>query len=353
MMSLNKSSIVSSLLSTILNNPHPMHIIQEEIGLPKIEPKSLGDNHVVFTIAPLPPGYGMTLGNALRRVLLSSLPGAAVSGLKIKGVSHEYSTIKGARDSVLEIILNLKKLELQKEDKEIGSIKLKKSGTGDVLAKHLDCPSDITILNPDLYITSLDNKSSSIDMEIIVEKGVGYSPAQLQKTDDAGLMKVDANFSPLKRIRYDVDFTRVGQMTNLDKLTMEIETNGAISPEDALKFASNILKSYYDLFDMDEIPVESDFMSDYKQIVAKASEEEANAPSQESYTPIEILGLSPRTLNSLINGGIGSIEQLVKCSEAKLTNLRGFGKKALNEVKDALESRDYKLEGDGIPTEGE
>lgn len=323
-----------------------MHIIQEEIGLPRIETKSIGDNHVVFTISPLPPGYGMTLGNALRRVLLSSLPGAAVSGVKIKGVSHEYSTIKGAKDSVLEIILNLKKLELSKEGKEPGAIKLKKSGPGDVLAKHLDCPSDIKVLNPDLYITSLDTKSSSIEMEITVDKGVGYLPVQLQKSDDAGLMKVDANFSPLKRIRYDVEFTRVGQMTNLDKLTMEIETNGAISPEDALKFSSNILKSYYDIFDKDEVPVEGDFISDYKQIMAKATEEEQSTPAQESYTPIEILGLSPRTLNSLINGGIGSIEQLVKCSEAKLQNLRGFGKKALNEVKDALTSRDYALLGD-------
>jgi DNA-directed RNA polymerase subunit alpha len=321
-----------------------MHIIQEEIGLPKIVPQELGDNHVVFTIAPLPPGYGMTLGNALRRVLLSSLPGAAAAGVKIKGVSHEYSTISGVKESVLDILLNLKKLQLSKDNKESGIIKLKKTGPGDVLAKHFECPSDIKILNPNLYITSLNTKSSTIEMEVMVEKGVGYLPAKLQKSDDAGLIQIDANFSPLKRIRYDVDYTRVGQMTNLDKLTMEIETSGAIAPEDALKFAANILKSYYDLFDMDEIPVESDFISDYKQIMAKATEEEQSTPSQEAYTPIEILGLSPRTLNSLINGGIGSIEQLVKCSEAKLTNLRGFGKKALTEVEDALSTRDLKLD---------
>ncbi len=330
-----------------------MHIIQEEIGLPKITPEVISDNHVIFTIAPLPPGYGMTLGNALRRVLLSSLPGAAISGVKIKGISHEYSTLKGVKDSVLDILLNLKQVELKKENKEKSTIKLKKSGPGEVLAKHFDCPSDVTILNPDLYITSLDNKSASIDMELYVDKGVGYLPSQLQKTDEAGLIQVDANFSPLKRIRYDTEYTRVGQMTNLDKLTMELQTNGAISPEDALKFAANILKSYYGLFDMDEIPVESDFISDYNKIVAKASEEEASTPAQESYTPIEILGLSPRTLNSLINGGIGSIEQLVKCNEAKLSNLRGFGKKALNEVADALAGRDLTLTGeDGAePTE--
>ncbi len=328
-----------------------MHIIQEEIGLPKITPEVIGDNHVIFTIAPLPPGYGMTLGNALRRVLLSSLPGAAVAAVKIKGISHEYSTIKGVKDSVLDILLNLKQLELKKETKDRGTIKLKKSGPGEVLAKHLECPSDIAVLNPDLYITSLDTKSASIEMEIFVDKGVGYMPVQLQKTDEAGLIQVDANFSPLKKIRYDVEYTRVGQMTNLDKLTLELQTNGAIDPEDALKFSANILKSYYGLFDMDEIPVESDFISDYNQIVAKASEEEASTPAQESYTPIEILGLSPRTLNSLINGGIGSIEQLVKCTEGKLANFRGFGKKALNEVKDALASRELTLSSDDATEE--
>lgn len=316
-----------------------MHIIQEEIGLPKFEMKSLGENHVIFTMAPLPSGYGMTLGNALRRVLISSLPGAAVTSAKIKGVSHEYSTLKGVKNSVLDLLLNLKNLQLKKEGKAPGTLKLKKTGPGDVLAKHLEVPSDVEILNPDLYITSLDSKTASIDMELIVEKGVGYRPAQLQKTDETGLIQVDANFSPLKRIRYDVEYTRVGQMTNLDKLTMEIETNGALKPEEALKFAASILKSYYNLFELTEKDVEPDFISDYKSIIAKAAEQEDKAPAQESYTPIEILGLSPRTLNSLINGGVGSIEQLTKCTESKLTNFRGFGKKALTEVKDALKGR--------------
>jgi DNA-directed RNA polymerase subunit alpha len=324
-----------------------MHIIQEEIGLPKFQTQQVGDNHVIFTIAPLPPGYGMTLGNALRRVLLSSLPGAAVTAVKIKGVSHEYSTLKGVKDSVLDIILNLKNLQLKKDSKEPGTIKLKKTGTGDVTAKDIECPTGIEVLNPDLYITSLDGKSTTLEMEITVEKGVGYQPSQLKKTDDSGLIQVDANFSPLKRIRYDVEYTRVGQRTNLDKLIMEIETNGALEPNEALKFAASILKSYYNLFDLTEEDIEAEFISDYKDILAKAKEEEEKAPAQESYTPIEILGLSPRTLNSLINGGVGSIEQLVKCTEAKLTNFRGFGKKALTEVKDALKGRDLTLDDDG------
>jgi len=321
-----------------------MHIIQEEIGLPKIQSKSQGDNHVVFTIAPLPPGYGMTLGNALRRVLISSLPGAAVTGAKIKGVSHEYSTLKGVKDSVLDILLNLKGLQISMDNKEPQVLKLKKTGAGDVLAKHIECPTGVEVLNPDMYITSIEGKSTSIDMELRVEKSVGYRPVKLNKNDEPGLMQIDANFSPLNRIRYDVEYTRVGKMTNLDKLTLEIETNGSITPDDALKFASNILQSYYNLFDMlTDMPVEGDFISDYKTIAAKESEEEAKVPAQESYTPIEILGLSPRTLNALINGGIGSIEQLVKCAEAKLANMRGFGKKALTEVREALQARNLDL----------
>lgn len=323
-----------------------MHIIQEEIGLPKFDIKVLGENHVLFTMAPLPSGYGMTLGNALRRVLISSLPGAAVTSVKIKGISHEYSTIKGVKDSVLDIVLNLKNLQLKKEGTGISILKLKKTGPGDVLAKHLECPGEVEILNPELYITSLDSKTATLEMELTVEKGVGYRPAQLQKNDEAGLIQVDASFSPLKRIRYDVEYTRVGQMTNLDKLMMEVETNGALKPEEALKFAANILKSYYNLFELTEKDIEPDFISDYKSIIAKAAEQTEDGPTQESYTPIEILGLSPRTLNSLINGGVGSIEQLTKCTESKLSNFRGFGKKALTEVRDALKPRGLNLADD-------
>src|SRR3989338_8265679 len=159
-----------------------MNIIQEEIGLPKIESKSMGENHAVFTIAPLPQGYGMTLGNALRRVLLSSLPGAAASSVKIKGVAHEYSTIKGVKESVLDILLNIKQMQFQKDTKEISVIRLKKTGPGEVLAKDFECPSGVEILNPEQYVTSIDGKNDTLEMEISVEKGVGYRPSKLQKT---------------------------------------------------------------------------------------------------------------------------------------------------------------------------
>ncbi len=321
-----------------------MHIIQEEIGIPKIKTENIGDNHTVFVVGPLPTGYGVTLGNALRRALLSSLPGACVTGVKISGVSHEYTAIKGVKESVMDITLNLKLLDLSKTSKEPTVITLDTNKAGAIHAKDIKCPSDVEILNPDLYIGTLE-KGSSLKIEMVVEKGVGYSPATTrQKTEtDAQMVLVDAMFSPVKKVRYDVEATRVGQMTNLDKLTLEIKTNGSISPEDALKFSSNLLQSYFNLFNIENIMVEGEYLSDIKSILEKEKQEEANKPTQESYTPIEILGFSPRTLNALINGGIGSIEQLSRCTESKLTNLRGFGKKALTEVADALEKKGLAL----------
>lgn len=320
-----------------------MHQIQEEIGMPRITQISSDGNHAVFEIGPLPTGYGMTLGNALRRVLISSLPGSAVCAVKINGIAHEYTTVPGVKDSVLDMTLNLKLLHIKKDSADISVLTLTATKRGEVKAKDIKVPSGVEILNPDLYITTLDDKSK-LEMEIFVEKGVGYIPiAERDTKEDAMKIWVDTIFSPVKKVRYDIEAARVGQMTNLDKLTIEVETNGSMTPEDALKFSANVLKSYFGLFDASENPVEAEFMSDMHSIAAKQKEADNQKPAQEKYTPIEILGLSPRTLNSLINGGIGSIEQLVKCTESKLTNLRGFGKKALTEVAAALETRNLKL----------
>ncbi|MEK7528688.1 MAG: DNA-directed RNA polymerase subunit alpha C-terminal domain-containing protein, partial [Patescibacteria group bacterium] len=195
-----------------------------------------------------------------------------------------------------------------------------------------------------IYLTTLD-KDGRLEIQIRVEKGVGYIPvSQMEKSDDtADMIFVDAFYSPVRKVRYDVESTRVGSLTSLDKLILEITTNGAITADDSLKFASNVLKSYFNLFNEANVSVEPDYMSDPARIAEKQKEEDSKKPSQDTYTPIEILGLSPRTLNALINGDIGSIEQLVKCSEAKLINLRGFGKKAITEVKSALEARSLAL----------
>lgn len=322
-----------------------MHIIQEEIGLPKIKTESKDKNHAVFSISPLPSGYGMTLGNAFRRVLLSSLPGAAITAVKIEGAAHEYTTLTGVQDSVLEIILNLKQLHLKKHSKDPEVIKLSTSKEGDVTADMIEHSSDIEILNPKHRITAITKRGTRLNMELTVEKGVGYVPAILQKKDkkDIGLIHVDAIFSPVIKVRYDVESTRVGQMTDLDKLTIEIKTNGSIASEDALKFAASVLKAYFGLFLMEKEEIEPDFRSDVQRVKEKEIEEQEEESKKETYTPIEILNFSPRTLNALINGGIGSIEQLVKCSPSKLGNFRGFGKKAMTEVSDALATRGLKL----------
>ncbi len=325
-----------------------MHIIQEEIGLPKIKTESITPNHIVFTISPLPSGYGMTLGNAFRRVLLSSLPGAAITSVKIDGATHEYATMPGIQDSVLDIILNLKELQIKKTSTDPEVIKLSINKEGEVTAKDIEHSSEIEVLNPDLHITSITKKGTKLNVEMTVEKGVGYVPVTLRKksSKELGVILVDAIYSPVKKVRYDVSNTRVGEMTDLDKLSIEIETDGSILPEDALKFTASVLKSYFDLFLVEDEEIEADYRSDRQQVKAKELQEEEEEAKKETYTPIEILNFSPRTLNSLINGGIGSIEQLVKCTPSKLGNFRGFGKKAMTEVSDALDTKKLKLMDD-------
>lgn len=323
-----------------------MHYLQKEIGIPKIQTKSISDNTSVFVIEPLPSGYGVTLGNALRRILLSSIPGAAISAVKIDGVSHEYSTISHMKESVLDILLNLKQLNLRKHTSEPETITLEVKKQGEILASDIKTTQNIEILNPDLVIATCDSKSAALKMEILVEKGVGYSPVAERKGkhDDPDFMLVDSVFSPVRSVQYHVDAARVGQMTNLDKLSLEVTTNGSITPEDALKFSSNLVQSYFHLFNEENQAVEEEFISDADSIRAQEKEEEE--PPKENYTPIEILNFSPRTLNALINGGIGSIEQLVKCTPSKLGNFRGFGKKAMDEVSAALKTRNLSLSED-------
>ncbi len=324
-----------------------MHIIQEEIGLPtfSVTPVKKGDDcHAIFTIAPLPPGYGMTLGNAMRRVLLSSLPGAAVTSIRVSGVQHEYTTIKGVHESIMDIALNLKLLRLRKHNKEQEVIKLEAKGPLAVTAKDLKSTSDIEVLNPELPLLTLE-KGASIDMQLTIEKGVGYASAaeRNKKQNEPGLIYVDAVFTPVVKVRFDVEAARVGQRTDLEKLILDIETNGSLTAEDAVQFGSQLLQSYFGYFASDKKVVEPEFMADFSRTTAQQTEDATHTPSKESYTPIEILNFSPRTLNALINAGVGSIEQLTKCTEATLSNFRGFGAKALDEVKKTLGDRGLKL----------
>ncbi len=326
-----------------------MHIIHDEIGLPKITSKQLGDHSAIFTISPLPSGYGMTLGNALRRVLLSSVPGAAITAVRIEGLSHEYTTMKGMKETCLDLCLNLKQIALRKHSAGVEVASLSKKGAGDVVAKDIAVSSDVDILNPDVVLATLGKKSDGLHFEARIDKGVGFvTAAEQQKNAEEGenWIYLDATFSPVLRVRYEVSATRVGENTNLDKLEIEIETNGSLDPEEAMKFSAEILKSYFDLFQKSEEElIEPEFMATVASASASLDEEEEETP-QESYTPIEVLNLSPRTLNALINGEIGSIEELVKCTSAKLENLRGFGKKAMDEVYEVLSTRNLSLSED-------
>ncbi len=326
-----------------------MHIIQEEIGLPKVTHTLVkkGDNtHAVFSVGPLPPGYGMTLGNSLRRVLLSSLPGAAVSSMRVAGANHEYTSLKGVRESVLDIGLNLKQVRLRKHHKDSEVVTLEGKGPKALTAGDIKASSDIEILNPDHVILHLE-KGASIKLDLTVEKGVGYQPAaeRNKKHNEPGLVHLDVIFSPVVKVRFEVESTRVGQRTNLEKLVLEVVTNGSLSADEAVRFGSQLLHNYFNFFSLDQETVEKEFMADFTR-TSQVAPETDRAVAKESYTPIEILNLSPRTLNSLINAGVGSIEQLVKCSPATLSNFRGFGTKALEEVKQTLATRGLKLTDD-------
>ncbi|MEK7137000.1 MAG: DNA-directed RNA polymerase subunit alpha [Patescibacteria group bacterium] len=334
-----------------------MHIIQEEIGPPKLTVStppggaSGDDHHLLFSITPLPPGFGMTLGNALRRVLYSSIPGAAVTSMRIEGASHEYTTLKGVLESVMDIGLNCRLLALRKHHKDPEIVTLEGKGPRILTAKDLQVSSDIEILNPNLPLVTLE-KGGEIKVQLTVEKGVGYIPAAEKNkvSSEPGLIYLDAVFSPVRRVRFEVQAARVGQRTNLDKLLLELQTNGSLTAKEALKFASELLTSYFNYFSLPEEQIDQEFFANFTRAAGPAVADQAQPAVKESYTPIEILNFSPRTLNALINGGIGSIEQLTKCSKATLTNLRGFGSKALEEVERVLAERSLALVADGSPS---
>jgi DNA-directed RNA polymerase subunit alpha len=324
-----------------------MHILHNIIGVPKIRREIISAIEERFIIEPLPSGYGVTLGNSLRRVMLSSIPGARVTGIKIKGVSHEYTTLPGVRESILDIMLNIKSLVIAKESTDIEWLSLTKKKGGTVTGADIKCPSGVTILNPELYITTVD-AGFDLAFEIRVEKNVGYvSIEELKKReDDVEILVLDANFSPVQNVKYEIHNTRYGEITSLDSLEITVKTNGVMSPSDVVKFSSKMLESYFTLFNEEKLQVGGEFISDIREVIEREKQEVKADLEKETYTPIEIMGLSPRTLNALVNGDILSIEQLTKCTEAKLSSIKGFGKKAMTEVRDALKSRGLKLLGD-------
>lgn len=300
-----------------------MHTIHTVIGVPKISQQILSENEATFVVDPLPNGYGVTLGNSLRRVMLSSIPGTRVTGVKIAGVSHEYATLPGVRDSILDILLNLKGLVVEKSNSGIEWISLKKNTAGVVTAGDITAPGGINILNPDMYITSLD-AGFAFEAEIRLEKNVGYvsvDDLKLQE-EDTHVLLVDANFSPVLNVKYTVENTRYGEITDLDALNITVKTNGIMSPSDVVKFSGKMLESYFALFNEEALQSGGEFIANIREVIEREKQEVKADLEKESYTPIEIMGLSPRTLNALVNGDILSIEQLTKCTEAKLSSIK-------------------------------
>lgn len=300
-----------------------------DIQKPRIEVEETGDeNYGRFVIEPLERGYGITLGNSLRRILLSSLPGAAVTSIRIDGVLHEFSTVPGVVEDVTDIVLNIKELVLKLHGDGPATLRLEAEGEGPVTAADIEHGPDVEILNPDLHIATLD-KGGRLSMEMTVEKGRGWVPAERNKKDNQpiGVIAVDSIFSPVRKVNYEVHNTRVGQVTDYDQLILEVWTNGSIRPDEAVSVAAKILIEHLQLF------VNLTEAADNLEVLVKKDE----TPKDRILSmTIEELDLSVRSYNCLKRAGINTVEELVKKTEADMLKVRNLGKKSLQEVKEKL-----------------
>lgn len=325
-------------------------IIQENWNA-LIKPNSLeivpgNDPKRVATLAvePLERGFAVTLGNALRRTLLSSIQGAAVTSVQFDGALHEFSTLPGVREDVTEIILNIKSIAIRVGTTGQRKVSLKASGPGEVTAGQIETGHDVEIIDPDLVICTLD-KGAEISMQITIDTGKGYVPAKENRPEDApiGLVPVDAIFSPVRKVSYSVEHARVGQVTDYDKLILDVETDGSIAPEDAIAFSSRILQDQFSFF--------INFDEPEDEIEIDASDE---LPFDRNLLRrVEELELSVRSANCLTNDEIIYIGELVQKSEAEMLRTPNFGRKSLNEIKEILSSMNLRfgMEVEGWPPE--
>lgn len=304
-----------------------------EIEKPRISCEE-GENgaYAKFVLEPLEKGFGTTIGNALRRVLLSSLPGAAAIGIKIAGVQHEFTTIKGVKEDVTEIVLNLKNLAVKtsKDDRDFKKVlKLKTNKTGAVYASDITADDEVTVLNPDLYICTLET-DGEIDMEITVGRGRGYVAAEDNKIEDApiGYIPIDAIFTPVKRVSYDVENTRVGQNIDFDKLVLEVATNGTMSAQEVVSLAAKLLNDHIFMF--------VELVEDMKNTSILVSREEDKVQKLLEMS-IEDMDLSVRSYNCLKRANINTVEDLIKKSEDDMLKVKNLGRKSLDEVIHKLE----------------
>ncbi len=310
-----------------------MHRNWQDLISPKnVEVEVLRDDYGKFVAKPLERGYGITLGNSLRRVLLSSINGAAIVAVRIEGVDHELSTIQGIKEDVTDVILNLKQVNIRYLGERDARITLKSKGEGVLRAGDIECSSDVEILNPDQFICTV-GEDGKLDMEMIVRHGRGYVSAELNRTEDIpqDYIVTDSIFAPVRRVAYNVSNARVGQMTDYDRLTVEIWTNSAVRPDDALAYAAKILKEQLTIF----INFDESEETEAKKSV-ETDKDSRPALNDNLFKTVDSLELSVRAANCLENANIKFIGELVTKSEAEMLKTKNFGRKSLNEIKDIL-----------------
>jgi DNA-directed RNA polymerase subunit alpha len=318
-----------------------------DFQVPKITQDNVEDNRGTFTVEPLDRGFGYTFGNSLRRVLLSSLAGAAVTSIRIEGVAHEFSTIQGVKEDVTDIVLNLKDLvcRMHGETDEIEA-PLIVTGPAEVKAKDIDLPAGVEILNPNAHVATLE-KNAKLEMYLAIGRGRGYRPAEGNKSPDQpiGVIPIDSIFSPVRRVSYEVEAARVGQRTDFDKLTLDIETDGSVDPQAALREAAEVLIQSLSIF-TDASRIESlSIPSDGAAELAAAATAGPSADGMEEIL-IEELELGVRSYNCLKRAGIQTIGDLVQKSENELSAIPNFGRKSIEEVKETLRVRGLGLRDD-------
>ena len=286
-----------------------------------------------FVVEPLERGYGITIGNTLRRILLSSIMGAAITHIRIEGILHEFSTISGVTEDVTEIVLNLKKLNFRLLGDKPKNIRIEVKGEGIVTASDIQPDPEVEILNPETYIATLTDKNSRLSMEMRIERGKGYVPAEKQRAPEQilGLIPIDSMFSPIKNVKYIVEDTRVGQITNYDRLILEVWTDGSVQPHEAVSSGAEILQNYLSFFTNLKPPVATP--------AAVAGVDQAQVLDM----PIEELGLSVRSLNCLKRAQVRKVGDLVQLSEEDVMKLKNFGQKSLVEIKEKLVSYELSL----------
>jgi len=310
----------------------------DEVVFPKsIKVEELTGTRGKIVIEPLERGFGITLGNPLRRTLLTAIPGAAVVRVRFAGKYHEYDTIDGVKEDVLEIILNLKSLALRVHGDELQRITLTKKGPAKVTAADLDLPPGVEVIDPDIHIATL-NAKGALDIELEVETGFGYVPAELNRLEDAPLsvIPMDADFSPVRKVDFTIEETRVGGKTGYERLVLELTTNGGIRPEEALSEASRLIKRHLDLF--------ADFAEHPYGISAEEAEE---AEVEELAIPLVDLDIDQRACNLLHEADITTLDQLLEHPREELLDIHGFGGKTLSKVEDRLAELGYALRSEG------